>query len=40
MSETLSERLVRLTARVYLTAALGAYAVPFVILGVVYASMF
>jgi hypothetical protein len=32
MSETLSERLIRRSATVYLAAALCAYALPFVII--------
>jgi hypothetical protein len=33
MSETRSERLIKLSGAVYLAAALGAYAVPFVMAG-------
>lgn len=37
MSETSSERLIRLSATVYLAAALAAYAVPFIIAGAFFA---
>lgn len=40
MSETSSERLIRLSATVYLTAALGVYAAPFVMVGAFCASIF
>jgi hypothetical protein len=40
MSDTLSERLIKLSAAVYLAAALGVYAAPFVVVGAFWASIF